>query len=264
MPGAAIHPAIARTAHDGVLRVLSLNIQVGHQSTTYRHYFTQAWKHVLPARSMHANLDRIAELIAQYDVVALQEADAGSFRTQQINQVSYLAEKAGFYWWHAAVNRDLRPLAQHCLGVLSRVPMQVVAHHRLPGLRGRGALELELQPAGCKPLHLIVAHLALNRAARVLQLAHLARLACAYPRTLIVGDLNCDHAELHAHSGYCEAGLRTLHEAPTWPSWKPLRSIDHALATPGLTTRMVQVLAERVSDHLPVATEILLDMDPLP
>jgi len=249
----------------GILKVLSLNIQVAHQTTAYRHYVTQAWKHVLPARNMHANLDNIAALIADYDVVALQEADAGSFRTRQVNQVAYLAERAGFPHWHAAVNRNLGFLGQHCLGVLSRVPLSIIDHHRLPGMiPGRGALQLELQAAGAKSVNLIVAHLALSRATRARQIAHLSDLACAHPRTLIVGDLNCDHAELHAHSGYCNAGLRILHESPTWPSWRPSRSIDHALATPGLVTREARVLSERLSDHLPLATEIVLDIEPLP
>ena len=67
---------------DGLrLRVLSLNIQVGLLTQNYRHYVTRAWRHVLPSRHARENLKRVAALAADYDLVALQEADAGSLRT---------------------------------------------------------------------------------------------------------------------------------------------------------------------------------------
>ena len=94
------------------LRVLTLNIQVGMQTAHYGHYVTGAWRHVLPSRNVRANLDRIADLAARFDLVALQEADAGSLRTAQLNQVEYLAHKAGFTHWRVAVNRNLGPFAQ--------------------------------------------------------------------------------------------------------------------------------------------------------
>ncbi len=243
------------------LRVLSLNIQVGMQSHGYHHYLTNAWKHLLPSRGIRTQLDRIAQLASQYDVVALQEADAGSLRTQSLNQVEYLASQGGFPHWHAAVNRDLRPFAQHALGCLSRVPLRVVRHHPLPGrLRGRGALELELQPQGSAPLRLIVTHLALTRGTRTLQLEYLAGVMQGHPRSLLVGDLNCEPAELAAHGVLQSCGLRSLHEMPTYPSWKPSRIIDHVLAGNGLHISRAHVLAERLSDHLPVVTEISLDI----
>lgn len=247
----------------GVLRVLSLNIQIGLETSSYRHYLTNAWKHVLPSRGMRANLDRIAELISQYDIVALQEADAGSLRTGQLNQVAYLAERAGFANWHSAVNRELAPFARHCLGALSQLPMEVIRHHRLPGrIAGRGALELEVRPLHNAPLRLIVAHLSLGRDCRTRQFSYLAELAADHPRTLVLGDFNCGPQELQGHPGLRDAQLRSLHVAPTFPSWNPTRSIDHVLATPGIEVRRAHVLAERLSDHLPVVTEISLQLPP--
>ncbi len=244
-----------------LLRVLSLNIQVGMQSSGYHHYLTNSWKHLLPSRGTRLQLDRIARFASDYDVVALQEADAGSLRTQALNQVEYLAAQGGFPHWHAAVNRDLRPFAQHALGCLSRVPLQVIRHHPLPGrLRGRGALELELQPPNAQPLRLVITHLALTRGTRTLQLEYLAEVLRQHPRSLLMGDFNCEPAELAAHGVLQSCGLRSLHEMPTYPSWKPSRAIDHVLAGDGLRISRAHVLAERLSDHLPVVTEIFLDV----
>lgn len=241
------------------LRILSLNMQVGLETTRYRHYVTRAWRHVLPTAAALRNLGRIAALASGYDLVALQEADAGSLRTAQLNQVEHLARLAGMPYWQAAVTRDLRPFAQHCLGCLSRLPLQSAQYHELPGrLPGRGTLAVQLQSDGHEPLQVLIAHLALSRRARRAQLDYLAGLTRPGLETLLVGDLNCDIDELAGHDGLHRARLRPLHDARTFPSWAPARALDHMLATPGLQVDRVTVLDERLSDHLPVAGEIRL------
>ena len=241
------------------LRVLTLNMQVGLRAAHYGHYLTQAWRNVLPSRGVRAVLDQIAALAADYDLVALQEGDAGSLRTAQTNQIAYVAERAGHGHWQTAVNRDLGPFAQHCLGCISREPLERLSHHQLPGwLPGRGALDLQLHRAGYQPLRLIVTHLALGRAARTRQLGYLGGLLADGGEALVLGDLNCEPAELAAHPGLRRAGLRVLHTQATYPSWRPVRSIDHALATPGVEVLQVAALAHHLSDHLPVAIEVRL------
>lgn len=245
------------------LRILSLNIQVGLRSAQYRHYVTEAWRNLLPSRGVRAVLDEIAQLANGYDLVALQEADAGSLRTSQLNQVAYLAERAGHGHWHAAVNRDLRPFAQHCLGCLARDPLTLLRHHPLPGwLPGRGALEVEVRRDGYLPLRVIVVHLALGRSVRSRQLDYLGALIADGSDAIVLGDLNCEPAELDAHPTLRAAGLQALHTQATYPSWRPVRSIDHMLATAGVDVRSVSALDVQVSDHLPLAIEVGLKPAP--
>ncbi len=260
MPGPGNNGAVsAIEVPSPALRILTLNIQVGMPTRNYGHYVTGAWRHVLPSRSARRNLDRIAELIADFDVVALQEADAGSLRTAQINQIEYLARRAGFTHWHAAINRNLGPFAQHALGFLSRHPLQDIRHHPLPGrIPGRGVLEAHLREPGHAPLHLLVAHLALGRATRERQLSFAADLVDPEADTLLMGDFNCEPQELDAHPHLQRIGFRSIHQAPTYPSWRPMRSIDHVLATKSAQVAPAQVLDLQLSDHLPVATEIRL------
>jgi endonuclease/exonuclease/phosphatase family metal-dependent hydrolase len=260
MPNSPVFPFQRR---DGQMRLLSLNIQVGLHTSSYVHYVTRSWQHLLPTRGARNNLERIAELASHFDVVALQECDAGSLRTAQLNQVSHLAEQAGFHYWHAAVTRDLAPFARHCLGCLSRWPLRDIRFHALPGrLPGRGALEVQVCPPGYAPLRLIIAHLALGRRTRAHQLHVLADLIGTGSDTLLLGDLNCDLPELNAHPGIRDAALRILHNGETFPSWRPSRSLDHVLATPEVDVIEARVLNERMSDHLPVATHIRLRLEP--
>ncbi len=246
----------------GTLRLLSLNMQVGVHSSRYRHYVTQAWRHALPSRRARLNLERIATLVAPYDLVALQEADAGSLRTARLNQVAHLAERAGFPHWHAAVTRNLRPFAQNSLGCLSRWPLQEVKYHALPGLLpGRGALEVEIQPAGCEPLRVIIAHLALGRRGRAQQLHFLADMISDSIDTVVLGDFNCNADELTAHTGLSGTGLRGVHDQHTFPSWRPSRSLDHILVSPSVEVTDARVLDAQLSDHLPVAAELRLRLE---
>ena len=77
---------------DKPLRLLTYNIQVGLHTRDYGHMVSGAWRHVWPSRSQSGNLERIAELLSEYDFVAIQEADAGSLRTRDCNQIEFLAE----------------------------------------------------------------------------------------------------------------------------------------------------------------------------
>lgn len=241
------------------LRILTLNIQVGMPTHNYGHYLTGAWRHVLPSRGVRRNLDHIAELLSNYDVVALQEADAGSLRTAQLNQIEYLAHRAGFTHWHAAINRNLGPFAQHALGFLSRRILHDVRHHLLPGrIPGRGVMEAHLREAGHVPVHLMVAHLALGRATRRKQLEFVSGLVDPASDALLMGDLNSEPHELDAHPDLQRIGFKLVHSTPTYPSWRPTRSIDHVLATPSAMIEAAEVLDLRLSDHLPVATELRL------
>lgn len=255
-------PTAAATPSGQTLRVLSLNIQVGLETTRYRHYITGAWRHLLPTRAAHANLERIAALAASHDLVALQEADAGSLRTARLNQVAHLARSAGMAYWHAAVTRDLGPFAQHCLGCLSRWPLELTRFHPLPGrLPGRGALEVQIRPPGREPLRLIIAHLALTRRARAGQLNYLASLVPTDTATLLVGDFNCESRELDDHAALHRAGMRAMHSQPTFPSWAPARTLDHMMASPELQVESARALDLRLSDHLPVSGIIQLRAD---
>jgi hypothetical protein len=111
---ATLHGDVADRTSIGVepemgqkIRLLSYNIQAGISTRRYRHYLTHSWKHVLPHAQRFDNLDRIARLVKSYDIVGLQELDAGSLRSGYINLTEYLSEKAGMPFWSDQTNRRI-------------------------------------------------------------------------------------------------------------------------------------------------------------
>ncbi|WMS86163.1 endonuclease/exonuclease/phosphatase family protein [Pleionea litopenaei] len=239
------------------LKMLSFNIQVGIETRRYSDYLSRSWRHVLPHSARHINLSKIANLIQDYDIVALQEVDAGSLRSSFINQVEYLAEHAGFAHWHVQKNRNLANIAAHANGLLSKLPAEVVVDHALPGLiPGRGALQVSFGSANTS-LVVMVAHLALGKKAQKKQLKYIAESLQHHDYFVIMGDMNCEPDwlvdELHQYG--INTRLMDSHQ-PTYPSWNPKRSFDQILVSDTLGVRSVSVLPEVISDHLPIAMEI--------
>lgn len=241
------------------MKVLSYNIHIGAQPAGYGHYLTRAWRHALPGPGMHATLDGIAEVMRGYDFVAIQEADAGSLRTRFVNQMEYLAKRAGFDHVDFAVNRDLRPVARHAMGFLSRHKPVAVVKHKLPGrIAGRSALEVALGPeAG--GLSLLLAHLSLGHFDRHQQLDYLSALVKPAHPTVLLGDLNCEPDILRAHLALAGSGLCVPDDTPaTFPSWKPRRRLDHILGSGHVVVSGREALPTLLSDHLALSAEVVL------
>ena len=115
------------------------------------------------------NLDRIAECLAGFDVVALQESDAGSLRTGYTNQTEYLARQSDFPYWLDQTNRRLGHVARNSNGLLCRFRPPRVTRHRLPGLPGRGALVAEFGSSHGR-FAVFFLHLALGQGTRLRQM----------------------------------------------------------------------------------------------
>ncbi len=243
------------------LKLLSYNIQVGIQTGHHGHYFTRAWRHALPGPGMHGTLDRIAELMRDYDFVAIQEADAGSLRTQYTNQVEYLAKRAGFNHCGLTITRNLQPVARHALGYLSRHAPIGFAEHTLPSrLPGRRAIAVTLSDVA-GGLQLWVTHLALRRETRHRQLQYLKQLLPAVGPVALMGDLNCTAAVLREQLTLPQGRLWVPElEAPTFPSWQPRQMLDHILLSTDIRLHQLTVLPHAISDHLPIAAEIGVEL----
>jgi len=241
------------------VRLMSYNIQTGIETRFYHQYFTRGWRHILPDAERLTNLDRIGHVVAGYDIVGLQEIDAGSLRSGFVNQCAYLAHRGGFPYWHFQTNRRIGRIARHSNGVLSRFRPVAVSEHKLPGMiPGRGALVMTFGGES-ENLTVILVHLALSQRARHRQLDYLADLVNENPHTAVMGDFNCRSRSPEVESLRANTGLlEPLHDLHTYPSWRPERNIDHILVSPSLAVHEASVLDYPLSDHLPITMEITL------
>ncbi len=239
------------------LKLLSYNLQVGIDSHGYRDYVTQSWRHLLPDSRRNSNLRRAADWLSSYDIVALQEVDAGSLRSQFVNQIAFLADKGGFPHYHQQQNRRVAGLAAHSNGMLSKFASSHAIHHKLPGrIPGRGALQVSFG-SGKKQILVLSVHLSLSHKARRLQLKYIAELLKETPYFVIMGDMNCQTHQVSEE--FEKLGLKVhqgKHLTPTFPRWKPKHGYDQIWVSQSLNIIKSEVLNLGVSDHLPVSMEI--------
>ncbi len=241
------------------IRLLSYNVQAGISTRRYRHYITHSWKHVLPHTQRFDNLDRIAQLVRNYDIVGLQELDAGSLRSGYVNLTEYLSEKAEMPFWSDQTNRRIGRFARHSTGLLSRYTPTEVVEHRLPGrIPGRGVLFIRYGNRESS-LVVLILHLALGRRTRLMQLDYISEIVNEYQHVILMGDMNC-HSDSEEMDYLINRTMmrEPFHGMDTFPSWRPQHNIDHILVTPTLQVDHVQVLNFSLSDHLPVEMQITL------
>jgi len=240
------------------LRILTFNIQAGLNSQAYSDYIKATVSQFLPSLPNMDHINAIGDLIAPFDVIALQELDGGSVRSGHLNQLSYLAQHGGFEFWHQQLNRNLGKFGQYSNGILSRfIPFQV-DDHRLPGLPGRGAI-IAKYSVGSDPestIAICCVHLALSVKARNKQLGFIRDLLAHEQHIVLLGDMNCIGDDLHKSP----IGDLQLQTAPStmysYPSWEPRRSIDHILVSKHLKVTEQTVICSTLSDHCPITTTI--------
>lgn len=253
------HALKAESVHSRTLRLLSYNIQIGITTRRYRQYFLHSWKHVLHHAQRFHNLDQIAQLMSNYDLVGVQEADAGSARSGFINITQYLAMAAGFPYWEDQTNRRIGRFARHSLGVVSRYKPSGITEHKLPGrIPGRGAMAVRFGD-GDDALVVLIVHLALSRRGRMSQLDYLGDLINDYRHVVLMGDMNCRSTSAEMELLVNKTLMsEPLHGLNTFPSWRPKRNIDHILVTPTVEVQHAGVLDYPLSDHLPISMEVVL------
>lgn len=241
------------------LRLLSCNILAGASVQRYSEYVTRSITAVLPGQKKIDNLDQLAQVLPQFDVVGLQEADAGSLRSGFLNQTRYLAETAGMPYWSHQPNRPMARLAHSANGLISRLEPVEVLDYPLPSrIPGRGAL-LARFGAGQEALAVMIAHLSLSAQARARQLAFIGEVLQDYPHAVLMGDLNTDAHSQEMRLLFARCSLQPpAQPTPTFPSWRPRRALDHILASAGIGLEKTWTLPQAFSDHLPLAAEIRL------
>jgi len=247
----------ASPAPERRLRLLSCNILAGGSVQKYHEYVTRSLSAVLPGRNKLDNLDRLAELLPQFDVIGLQEADAGSLRSGFLNQTRYLAETAGMPFWSHQPNRPVARLAHSANGLISRMEPHSVFDYPLPSrIPGRGAMLVRFGE-GEDALAVMIAHLSLSAPARARQLAFIGELLSDFPHAVLMGDLNTEAHSTEMRHLFAKCRLQPPEQPmPTFPSWKPRRALDHILTSADIHLDKVWTLPQAFSDHLPLAAEI--------
>ena len=208
-----------------------------------------------PARTAKA----INELRAQ--VVALQEVTTSNASAASL--LAQLAEATGLHPLPGPVMK--RGDCEYGNGLLTEFPVSRVTNVdlSLPGHEPRGAMDIEMSIEG-RPFRVINTHLGLSpfeRRAQGRRLLKLLSETFACP-TALVGDLN---GWFLTRSPWVEIRRKfgDRHHAPrTFPVFRPVVALDRIWVHPhsirGTAAVHVSPVSRVASDHLPLATDIML------
>ena len=206
------------------------------------------------------DLNRIARVIQSVrpDIVALQEVDANSRRSDSVNQPTRLADLVGMHVVFGA-NIQLNGGGHYGNAVLSKFPIQSYENHSLPNTNGgeqRGVLACKIQiPGISRPLVFLATHFDHRKddAQRFESAQFVNKLISdTGAPAILAGDMNDVLGSRTLYELQKRWRSTTAKPLPTIPVAKPERQIDFILYRPANTFRVkeVKVLDERVaSDH---------------
>lgn len=216
------------------------------------------------------DLERIASVIRseQPDLVALQEVDRGTRRTEQIDQPARLAELTGM---QAVFERNIDYQGgEYGNAVLSRLPVRRHENHHLPSLtpgEQRGLLEVQVEMKGGTVVF-FATHFDYrsDERERLLSVAVARERVEGQPHPIIVaGDLNAtpDSATISSAAEFLKDTCSLTSDSGfTFRADAPTKRIDYILHNghPALRPVECRVLDEPVaSDHRPVLAVFEVD-----
>jgi endonuclease/exonuclease/phosphatase family metal-dependent hydrolase len=224
---------------------------------------------------LESDLQTIADIMTEADIVAVQEVGIDWFRGEEGNQPQTIARISGLGHFRFASVLTYTPGAEtpeprsaptpddrpgYGVALFSRFPLGPWTRHRLPKRKDeqRGILSTTVvTPKG--PMSVLVTHLSTHEVDRGLQIGALVRLAQTQATPLIaMGDFNAeaDHPDMLQLGPYLRnaAGEEAF---PSYPADNPEHAIDHIYIT-----REIEVVGPAMplpvpgSDHLPVIAKL--------
>ncbi len=212
------------------------------------------------------DVERIAKVIADQrcDLVALQELDRNTSRTNRVDQAAELAKRTGLSAFFGK-GIDFGG-GEYGVGVLSRLPVIENRTIKLPSgaqREQRVALEVVVKPATGPAFTFVSTHFdhSSGENDRARQAASLRELFGASPRdTILAGDFNAPATRTEMAPLLEKwSDVDAKKQMPTIPAAKPTLKIDYILLPQSGPWEVVstEVLNEPVaSDHLPLVATI--------
>ena len=237
------------------MKILSYNIQAAIGSNSYWSYLTQSHRQLFPCTQKMRNLANIAQFISAFDVFCLQEIELGGLRNGFANQVQQLLAQTPFTHYVYQTNRVIGKLSRHGNVILSRLPITECINTLLPArISGRGILAVRTETLSGS---LVIAntHLSLGTLDQFRQLRFIRQKLQTFEHVCLLGDFNCTVHDEPLTMLTDHDFTRISSDMPTYPSWQPCRTLDHAFIKGHLNAQS-HVIPFYASDHLPISVEL--------
>lgn len=228
------------------MKILLQNLQAGANiSKGYWQFPFLFWRYFTP--HSQKPIQDLSEYIKNegVDAALFTEADAGSLRTRNINEVDLIAKSTGLIhqWFFPTVKWGT--LTNQGNGIVSSKTIIGTQMHRLPGSGEARYLCHSTLQEGKNKIHLFVTHLSLSKDDRLSQLREINKILENTDGTkILTGDFNIDNeSELSSITA-----LKRVSFINTYPSWKPSKALDNIFVSENVKCS-VKRADTKMSDH---------------
>ena len=246
----------------GDMRLLLYNIRYAVGSGAGMHMPLPGVGYVLGGQN---NLPEITQFIKSVDpdIVGLIEVDTGSIRSRMVNQAEKIASDLGMNtsyetkYGEKSINQILPIVRKQGNAFMAAQRVHGERFHYFDTGIKRLIIELEMEEFA-----VFLVHLSLKYRHRHLQLRTLHDLIDATEKPVIVaGDFNTFWGENEIYLFLRASGLTSanVNSVPTYPSRSPRKVLDFILYQEGIRVTDFDVPDVRLSDHLPLVCDFVIE-----
>lgn len=231
----APHPGMP--AEDGILRVVTYNVQQGYSADGRRAYGEQ--------------LAVLREL--QPDVVGLQETDVARFSGGNADLVRTFAEGLNMYAYYG----PRTVTGTFGIALLSRYPIQNPRTFFMYSIGEQtAAIEAEIVVSGT-PYHVLVTHL--GNDGPIIQQQQVLEQLSGRKNVIAMGDFNFEPGtEQYTLTLQSLADAWVLAGSQPTPGFDPQQRIDHIFVSPGVAVQSARYILSPASDHPALMAEMII------
>lgn len=236
------------------MKILLQNLQCGaNLSGGYWHLALGSWKYFMP--HSQEPIKKLSQYMKDEQIEAglFTEADAGSFRTRNIDEIKIISEISGLQYNKFFLTASAGKIINQGNAIVSRYPIIDSKSYLLPGGSEKRYLCHSIIKVKNKKINLFVTHLTLGFKDRQEQLKTINSIIKSVKGTRIFGgDLNIINEDELRHID----SLRRISFLKTYPSWDPKKFLDNIFISDDIKRYELSTTKIKMSDHLGLILEV--------
>lgn len=249
-----------------MVKLISYNIEYCEGMEGIWYQYLKFWKIFFPPKHLEEEIITALKKLKP-DILALIEADIGSFRSRGTDEVRFLEEKLKLNDFVEKIKYPFKGWLKlfHHVPILDKQANAIVSKYKLENVKyhvfheGTKRVVIEATVRCPKKVTLLAAHLALGMKARDKQIKELIKIVNNIKNPVILmGDFNTFHGEEEINDLLKQTHLKDkigLDKSSlpfTEPAWHPKKRLDYILTSPKIKVTKYLVLHFPFSDHLPL------------
>ncbi len=238
------------------MKILLQNLQSGaNLSRGYLHLIFGSWKYFWP--HTQEPIERLARHVKEenIDVGLFTEADAGSFRTKNIDEIKLMSEISGLEHDQFFQTTNFGNITKQGNAIVSKYPIIETKMYRLHGTGEPRFLCQSTIKVKNKKINLFVTHLTLNYMQRQEQLKEINNIIKNIKGIkILTGDFNIQSEE--ELKNIDENVIKRISFLKTYPSWNPKMPLDNIFVSQEIKKYTLKTTTIKMSDHLGLILEL--------